>query len=238
MRVVTLLVGQVVGLLVAIVVGLPRLVTGIVALAGRQGTDRVLRLRVVVQRDEAGAPVADLSDAQEAVAWAQECFRTQAGIRVVPVGWQRGDPLDVPADDPRFCAAADAPAGPPTLDVTCTTRAWRADLAAAGVGFRHAIRGQGGRTLPAYGAPVWAFAVRGFGTRHLGCSLGPLTDYVTVRFSGEPTTLAHELGHACGLWHTGANTLMHPKPSRTNALAAWQVWLVRASRHTTRGPAR
>ena len=36
-----------------------------------------------------------------------------------------------------------------------------------------------------------------------GCSLGPMTDYVTLDHSAarDNSILAHELAHACGLWH-------------------------------------
>lgn len=229
------LVTQVVGLLVAMAVTPPRLVAGLRVLAGvRPAVDRVIRVRVLVQTDEQGSPVADVDQAREALAWAVEVFRDEAGVALVPVGWSADEPRAVPSSDPRFVSVADEPAAHPTLDVTCTVRAWLADLGAAGAGFRRAMRAEGGPAVPAYGSPVWAFAVRGFGTRHLGCSLGPFTDYVTVRFSGEPTTLAHELGHACGLWHTRPGTLMDRRPTRVSRLAPWQRWIVRASRHVTR----
>jgi hypothetical protein len=252
-RALTRLVGQLAALLVTVVVALPRLVTGLGVLAGRTPrADRVMRVHVLVQRDEDGEPVATVAHAHEAVAWARDAFAA-AGVHVVPVGWD-DDARAVAAggtgdegtddhhvrlaaaadDDPRFVDVVDEPATAATLDVACTARAWRADLGAAGAGFRRHARAAGGRPWPEPGAPVWVFAVRGFATRHLGCSLGPMTDYVTVRFTGEPTTLAHELGHACGLWHTSADTLMHRRPTRSARLTRPQVWLVRASRHVTR----
>ena len=225
------LLGQVVGLLAAVLVSGPRLVTEWAALAGRRGSLRVLRVCVVVQRDEHGVPVAEAGDVQDALAWASGVFRTQAGVCLVPEGWAPGEELGVPADDPRFVTVADEISGPPTLDVTCTVRSWLADLGASGKGFRQLVRAAGGRGLPGYGTPVWVLAVRSFTSRHLGCSLGPLTDHVTVRFAGERTTLAHELGHACGLWHTRPGTLMDRRSSRSPRLASWQAWMVRASRH-------
>lgn len=234
MRVVARVAAQAVGLLVALLVAVPRLVSEVGLLAGRvPRPDRVMRVRVLVQRDEDGAPVAAVSYAHESVAWARAAFAT-AGVRLVPVGWDGGDPGDVSDGDARFVRVVEAPATGATLDVACTARAWRADLGAAGTGFRRQVRAAGGPALPGPGAPVWVFAVRGFATRHLGCSLGPVTDYVTVRLTGEPTTLAHELGHACGLWHTSGDTLMYGRPSRTARLTRLQVWLVRASRHVTR----
>jgi hypothetical protein len=234
------LTGQLVRLLVTVVVAVPRLLAGLGVLAGRAPRpDRVMRVRVLVQRDEDGDPVATVTHAHEAVAWARDAFAA-VGVRLVPVGWDGDEDGDEDRDgdvadrDPRFVTVVDAPATAATLDVACTARAWRADLGAAGTGFRRQVRAAGGSPAPGPGSPVWVFAVRGFATRHLGCSLGPVTDYVTVRLTGEATTLAHELGHACGLWHTRDDTLMHRRPTRTARLTRLQTWLVRASRHVTR----
>jgi predicted Zn-dependent protease len=79
----------------------------------------------------------------------------------------------------------------------------------------------------------------------VGCSLGPLTDYITVMFRREDasvvdhSTLAHELGHACSLSHVdGGNNLMNPHPEPANraqrrSLTRAQIALLRASRHVT-----
>ena len=69
-----------------------------------------------------------------------------------------------------------------------------------------------------------------------GCSLGPLTDYVTLDPDGarNSSTLAHELAHACGLWHHGARAnLMWPNFSRGDEIKWWQKNLFRSSRHVT-----
>ena len=51
-----------------------------------------------------------------------------------------------------------------------------------------------------YGEPIGVFVVRDIAGK-AGCSICPLSDYVTVdRVRGE--LIAHELGHSCGLWHT------------------------------------
>ena len=70
------------------------------------------------------------------------------------------------------------------------------------------------------------------GGKLAGCSLGPLTDYVTVR-ADQPVCLAHELGHACSLLHTqAAANLMNPTCGGVH-LSRWQVAVLRASRHVT-----
>jgi hypothetical protein len=79
------------------------------------------------------------------------------------------------------------------------------------------------------GAPIVAFIVDGVGQTEIGCSSGPLADYicieggqmmvppqatpVTAPIAAEPpgsvigsasATLAHEMAHACGLLHDNA----------------------------------
>ena len=90
------------------------------------------------------------------------------------------------------------------------------------------------RRISGYGAPLMVFVVEdlaGFG----GCSLGWLSDYVTVKTNSLKTT-AHELGHACNLLHQkDAHNLMHPSSMRLEpvTLTAWQIAVLRASRHVT-----
>jgi hypothetical protein len=129
------------------------------------------------------------------------------------------------------------PAPAAALDVDCGARSWRQDLGEAGRYFRttraEALRGAsspaGGVT--GYGGPVAVFVVRDIAGK-AGCSMGPLSDYVTVdRVRG--ALIAHELGHACGLWHTKADgNLMLPAANREE-LTRTQVAVFRNSRHVT-----
>jgi hypothetical protein len=69
-----------------------------------------------------------------------------------------------------------------------------------------------------------------------GCSLGPMTDYVTLDPKGakNDSTLAHEIAHACGLWHQQAKSnLMWRTFSRGDEIKWWQKNLFRSSRHVT-----
>lgn len=69
-----------------------------------------------------------------------------------------------------------------------------------------------------------------------GCSLGPLTDYVTLDPGGARgnSTLVHELAHACGLWHVkDKSNLLYRFKSRGNEVNWWQKNLFRSSRHIT-----
>jgi hypothetical protein len=82
-----------------------------------------------------------------------------------------------------------------------------------------------------YGEPIGVFVVRDIAGKG-GCSMGPLSDYVTVdRVRG--TLIAHELGHCCGLWHSGdAGNLMHPA-ANTETMTRSQRAIFRNSRHVT-----
>lgn len=91
----------------------------------------------------------------------------------------------------------------------------------------------GFRRLLGWGAPLMALLVTEVdGGRLAGCSLGPLTDYVTLR-RDQPLCLAHEIGHACNLLHDRSPlNLMNPTCGGIH-LRTWQVLLLRLSRHVT-----
>lgn len=129
------------------------------------------------------------------------------------------------------------PAPRQALDVGCNSRAYREGLTEAGRYFdarSHRVKG----TWLGYRSSITVFVVDHMEGKH-GCSLGPLADYVTVSRSavvdtsqGHPSwTIAHEIGHACNLWHHG-NSLMRPaQEGRTEHLNRWQQILFRASGH-------
>ena len=69
-----------------------------------------------------------------------------------------------------------------------------------------------------------------------GCSLGPMSDYVTLDPLGakQASTLAHELAHACGLWHIDEKAnLLYPYNKRGDEVKWWQKNIFRSSRHVT-----
>lgn len=92
--------------------------------------------------------------------------------------------------------------------------------------------------------PITVFVVRDI-TGKIGCSLGPLTDYVTIDttlttganpISGvlSESTMAHELGHCCGLLHRDdTKNLMYPDHGRGDNITGWQKYVVRTCRHCT-----
>jgi hypothetical protein len=73
-----------------------------------------------------------------------------------------------------------------------------------------------------------------------GCSIGPITNYATIdhdEFHDQEEggrLLAHELGHACNLFHRRATeNLMFRKMSRGTRLTRWQRFVVRTSGRVT-----
>jgi hypothetical protein len=81
--------------------------------------------------------------------------------------------------------------------------------------------------------PITVFIVANINGRE-GCSLGPLSDYITLDVDGVASvnTMAHEMGHACSLWHSGSKSnLMWPNDDRGNGAKWFQKTLLRSSRH-------
>jgi len=180
-----------------------------------------LRVRVVILRDESGQPLAEAEEVTPSLDEAQRIFREQAHVRLVPLEQQV-----VTVTDPAPTAA---------LDVHCDDGAWQEDFGTAGEYFRkQGAPAQGRRRV--YGAPVTVFIVRNISNKG-GCSLGPLADYVTLEAGmlnrARHRLLAHEVAHACGLWHSKVKAnLMFPRgPGAT--LTRWQAAILRGSRHVT-----
>lgn len=156
---------------------------------------------------------------------ARRIFKAGANIDLVP---EANDEMIRVIEDP---APAEA------LDVGCNSRAYREGLTAAGKYFEALSQRVPGTWL-GYRASITVFVVEHMEGKH-GCSLGPLADYVTVSRAavvdtsqGHPSwTIAHELGHACNLWHH-QDSLMRPQPQgRRASLKRWQQVLLRASGH-------
>lgn len=179
-----------------------------------------LRLRVVILRGEDGQPLADAVGVEAAIREANRVFEEGCRTRIIPV-----EPLYVTMND-----AAPAKA----LYVHCDDGAWQEDFGDAGAYFRMAGAKHIAGLITGYAAPITVFIVKDISGKG-GCSLGPLTDYVTqeARTVRGNRLMAHEVAHACGLWHSKemAN-LMYPR-SPGEGVTRWQAAIFRNSRHVT-----
>lgn len=201
--------------------------------------EKKLRISMLVLRDSSGNLVASDSDLVTHLQHAIDIFFEQANVRVIrsgPLNYDSGFAGKETADTNWFKEMLESSANN-ILDVACGVAAAGEDLWIPGVKFEYlaGIRMYYGnfRRLIGYGAPIPIFVVRDSGSSStLGCSLGPLADYVTIE-GGNPICIAHEMGHACNLWHAGdSSNLMNSRCGGTQ-LSRWQVALLRSSRHVT-----
>jgi len=194
--------------------------------------EKTLRLTVVIQRDERGEPVARVEDVVLQINWAIETYR-QANVRIVP-----GHGFS-PKYGNGFIVIEENSSSADTLDVHgASDGSFGDNLGPVGSKFQLKLADLGGgasfRRITGYGSPIVAFAVRSFVQGQNGTSLGPTADFVLVRFGQNPSTLAHECGHACMLSHRNeADNLMHTTWPRGSHLTNWQTTVIRTSPHVT-----
>jgi hypothetical protein len=203
--------------------------------------EKRMRILVVIQLDAQGKPVTDRATVMANLSEAIKVFKKEANVRLLPVGLGikfTSAFQPTPKASTSYIHVNEGPSYENTLDVSCGADGFGQDLLTSGSAFKLMVAGNlasGARRLTGYGAPVFAFAVRSFTGTYNGCSYGPLTDYVTVLFHNMKTTrLAHELGHACYLWHVDdPDNLMYSSDNRLTELDRFQAATLRASRHVT-----
>lgn len=118
------------------------------------------------------------------------------------------------------------------LNVECNSAALSEEYSNAGEFFASKIAGWNAIPI-SLTFPITVFVVLNVKGKQ-GCSLGPLTDYVTIDLDGvnSKSTLMHEIGHSCGLWHSGSvSNIMYADSTRGNNVKGFQKNLLRSSRH-------
>jgi hypothetical protein len=183
---------------------------------------KTLRLRVVILRDERGRPVATEEEVAPSL---EEAKRVLLQARVALV----------PAAEPWVETRAET-APPAALDSPCASGFWRADFGPGGAYFRRCAARTLRGTLTGSAAPLTVFVIRDVVGR-AGCSLGPLVDYVTIDagalLGATKRVLVHELAHACGLPHSRVPGNLMLSRRMGGRLKAWQVAVLRSSRHVS-----
>lgn len=179
-----------------------------------------LRVCVIILTDEKRSPLATVASLQPDLNKAKQIYRDTANIKLIVSAIHT---LETPA-----------PKG--NLDPRCESGALWDDLWVEGTYFENNANIQCFDSaflhLIGYAAPIVIFIVRDVQGGNKGCSLGPFTDYVTVE-GKHPACIAHEVAHACGLWHWGDRTNLANHICGGTKLKGWQVEIVRSSRHVT-----
>lgn len=177
-----------------------------------------LRICIVILSDEKG-PLATRADLDPHIEAAKRIYDQAANVELIVEGVHT--------------AGGSAPDW--ALDVSCDASAWGEDLWLPGGWFELTANAEcfegAGRRLIGWAAPIVVFAVRDVAGK-LGCSLGPFSDYVTVE-ARNAVCLAHELGHACALWHVSERGNLMNSACGGTTLRKWQRVILRGSRHVT-----
>jgi hypothetical protein len=179
-----------------------------------------LRLHIFILSDQTG-PMVNPGDLTPAIDFARRVLKDRFNVKLRAYGETMVEVITEPAP-----AAA--------LDVKCGAGALGEEFGEAGEFFAKHLAGW--NAIPvSLTFPVTVIVVRDVKDKQ-GCSLGPLADYVTIDPSGvkSASTLAHEVAHACNLWHSGSKSnLMWPDANRGDQVKWFQKNLLRSSRHVT-----
>ncbi|MCH7663452.1 MAG: hypothetical protein IH859_06245 [Chloroflexi bacterium] len=202
--------------------------------------EKKLRVGVIILRDENGNALMQPEEVMQGLIHVIQTMFASAKILVLPV-WDTANQTKpgtkVPLEEELWVKTNPESSRANVLDVGCDLKAITEDLLTTGAEFEFLMaslnfRGNFRRVI-GYGAPVIVFVVSSIGRNKLGCSIGPLSDYVTI-VKNEVSCICHELGHACNLLHVNAKAnLMHAHGCKQDQLVWWQILLLRASRHVT-----
>ncbi|MHC4153286.1 MAG: hypothetical protein ACYSSP_14500 [Planctomycetota bacterium] len=204
--------GRVIAEVAGRIIGLPDLLLGFITWPSKK-----LRIKILILSDQNGKAVSLASDLTMSIDYAKKVFKDRLNVKLLPYPGPKKPMVELIAD----------PAPAAALNVGCGSNAWGEEFGEAGEFFAD--------HLPGLVFPITVFVVKDVIGKE-GCSLGPLTDYATLDPSGikSGSTLAHEVAHACSLWHSGSKSnLMWKNPNRGDSIKWWQKNLFRSSRHVT-----
>jgi hypothetical protein len=194
--------------------------------------EKKLKIGIVLFSKEPNNPVVETQKVVAQLKKTSALFREKANIRILSA---KSSASEEPAED--WITIYKKPPSKKVLNVGCNKYAFRQDLWVTGMMFQFMALTRlfytNFQRIIGYGSPIVIFIVEDVdGFR--GCSLGPLTDYVTVDRKGL-VCMTHELAHACNLFHYNDDeeNLMHPKGCEKTTLTTKQIALLRASRHVT-----
>ena len=178
-----------------------------------------LRVCIIILIDEKRNPMATAASLQPDIDKAKQIYKDTCNVKFIVSAIH----------------TLASPAPKANLDPNCGAGALGDDLWLAGTYYENNANVQcfdsAFLRLIGYAAPVVVFAVRAV-ANNKGCSLGPFTDYVTIE-GKDPICLAHEVAHACGLWHNGGRANLANHICGGTELKGWQIEIVRSSRHVT-----
>ena len=178
--------------------------------------EKNIRVKVFILQDPQADPIVSPADLDTAIEYAKRSFKKNFNTRLLP--YKSGE---------QFVEMLQKKAPHEVLYTKGGIGALGEEFTIAGSFFASNLSGSF--------YPVTAFVVLDI-DHASGCSLGPLTDYVTLDHDGakNDSTLAHEIAHACGLWHLNSKSnLLWRTFSRGDEVKWWQKNIFRGSRHVT-----
>jgi len=196
-----------------------------------------LKLHIAVLQNANGPLIPDskLEDLRPSIDLLKQTFKDHGNVEVRP--YSSGNKRDIY----NWAQIIDGVAPQAALKVHCGFGALWDEFGEAGDYFAKHVAGSVGGIIPiSLAFPVTIFIVEK-GLDKAGCALPLITDYATVEVAQilptESSTLAHEVGHRCNLWHSGQHVNLMFKKRTERLFPYWLHWwqrnLVRSSRHVT-----
>lgn len=193
--------------------------------------DKKLRLAVVLFADGPNNPIVNKQEVIDQLKRMAILYKEKANIKVKSA---KSNASQEPSED--WITIYEKPASSKMLNVGCNKFAFGQDLWLTGMMFQFTALTRLFYTnflrIIGYGSPIVVYIVEDIENFN-GCSIGLLTDYVTIDCKGV-VSIPHEIGHACNLFHVeDEENLMHKQGSEKSKLTDKQAAIMRASRHVT-----